>query len=287
MINNAFKLLSTVILAGFFPACEESPSFPERKAVIEATFNSGGYPIVLFSSSIAPGIDGSLADAVINWGKVTISDGEREAVLTGFADKSYLPPYRYTTLDMQGEPGKTYTLTARFNDLYAESTINMPYPVAIDSVSFAPTEVDSLRAATLHFTSPTDTPSFFYLSLQSSERGSHASPCLMGCIRTDSPDAHYSIAVLKPKIKINQLENELQSLDNDMYVPQLVVGEEWIVWLNRVEESVYNFWKAYDNMVLFSTSPFISANESLPTNLIGGYGVWSPQGSASLLFRVE
>ncbi len=287
MMKNSYIALGAIIYVFICLSCEDTVVNHERKAVIEATFNSGGYPTVLFSSSIVPGVDGSLADAVINWGKVTISDGEKEVVLTGHVDNSYLPPFRYTTIDMQGEPGKRYTITTRFNDLYAESSVVMPYPVAIDSVSFALTEVDSLRAVTLHFTSPSEAPSFFYLTLQSNERGSHASPCLMGTLRTDLPNSHYSIAVLKPKLKINQLENDLQSPDKNEYVPQLRVGEEWIVRLNRVEECVYNFWKAYDNMVLFSTSPFVSASESLPTNIDGGYGVWSPQGSSWLLIKVE
>lgn len=287
MMKNIYTIPVGAFLAVICLSCEETVLNPERKAVIEATFNSGGYPTVLFSSSVAPGVDGNLADALINWGKVTISDGENEVVLTGHVDNSYLPPFRYTTIDMRGEPGKRYTITARFCDLYAESSVVMPYPVAIDSISFAPTEIDALRAVTLHFTSPAEIPSFFYLTLQSNERGSHASPCLMGTIRTDTPYSHYSIAVLKPKLKINQVENNLQFQNKNEYVAQLTVNEEWIVRLNRVEESVYNFWKAYDNMVLFSTSPFVSASESLPTNIEGGYGIWSPQGSSWLLFKVK
>lgn len=287
MLNNIYKLSGIILLLAAVASCDSEPSYPESKAVIEATFDSDGYPTVLFSSSVVPGIDGSLADAVINWGRVTISDGEREVVLTGYADQSYLPPFRYTTLDMKGEPGKRYTIKARFQDLYAESTVFMPYPVQIDSITFVPTEVDTLRAATLHFTSPSETPSFFYLTLQSPVRGSRPNPCLMGTIRTDEANKHYSLALLKPKLKINNIEDEIESGIKRDYVSQLTVGEEWIVRLNRVEESVYNFWKAYDNMILFSTSPFISANESLPTNIEGGLGIWSPQGSSLLLFKVE
>ena len=188
---------------------------------------------------------------------------------------------------MKGIPGREYNLKADFKELHVESTAVMPYPVPIDSISFASTDVDTLRAVTLHFTSPQETPSNFYITLQSTERGSHASPCLKYTIRTDSPGSHYSIAVLKPKRKISQAENELQSQDKHDYVPQLAVGEKWIVRLNRVEEAVYNFWKAYDNMIMFSTSPFISANESLPTNIQKGYGIWSPQGSSSCVIIVE
>ncbi len=268
-------------------ACEEKVTYPPRKAVIEATFSSGGYPNVLFSSSVVPGVEGNLSEAVVNWGKVTVSDGEREVVLTGKVDNSYLPPFRYTTIDMQGEPGKTYKIIADYGELHAESSVRMPYPVPIDSITFSRTENDSLRAATLHFTSPSETPSFFYISLEENKRGSHPSPCLMGTIRTDTPCEHYSLPILNPKLKINYSKDELNLNDNHKYIPHMSIGEEWVVRLNRVEESVYDFWKAYDNMILFSTSPFVSANESLPTNISNGYGVWSPQGTTSLLIKVK
>ena len=273
-------ILFLIFLLG--SSCEENISVKENKAVIEGVFSSEGYPTVLFSSSVSPGVDGNLSDAVINWGKVTISDGEREVILSGRVDNTYLPPFRYYTYDMKGEPGKTYTVKADFKDLHAESTMTMPHPTPIDSITFAPTETDTLRATTLHFTSPADTPAYYYLTLQRNERGAHPSPTLMGTIIADLPLTHYSIPVLKPKIKINSSD---PGLAQD-FVPQLTVGDEWIVELNRVERPVYDFWKAYDNMILFSTSPFISTNESLPTNINGGYGVWSPQGTTSMLFKV-
>ncbi|MDE6027155.1 MAG: DUF4249 domain-containing protein [Muribaculaceae bacterium] len=265
-----------LFLSGWLSSCEEEVAHGLPMPVIEGTISSEGYPTVLFSSSIVPGTDGNLQDAMINWGKVTISDGEREVVLTGSADASYLPPFRYHTVEMTGEPGKTYTITAKFKDLYAVSTCRLPDPTAIDSITFSASS-DSLRAATLFFHSPEDVPAYYYLTMRQPKRDSRDAPCMMGTIRVDSPNKGYSIPVLRPRVKVDSVK----------YQSQLMVGEEWIVSLNRVEREVYEFWKAYDNMVLFSTSPFLSVNESLPTNIRGGYGVWSPQGRSSKIIRVE
>lgn len=257
--------------------CNEMPEQEPQKAVIEGIFCSGGYPSVYFTSSVSPGIDGKLSDAVINWGKVTISDGEREVVLSGRVDNTGLPPFRYYTFDMVGEPGKTYKITADFKNLHAVSQVRMPCPTPIDSITIKKTDNDSTRAATLHFTSPADTPAYYYLSMRLQERNSRSAPCMLGSICTDVPNNHYSIPVLKPIVKI----------DGEKYEAQLEIGEEWEVSLNRVEKEVYEFWKAYDNMVLFSNSPFISSNESLPTNISGGFGVWSPQGTSTMQIKVE
>ena len=264
--------LTTIIYASCSYMDEPEP----RVAVIEGTFNSGGYPSVLFSASVSPGIKGSLNESVINWGKVVISDGEREIVLTGRVDKAYMPPFRYYTTEMVGEAGKTYTITADFKDLHAKASVRMPYPTPIDSLSLTQIS-DSLFATTLHFTSPEDTPAYYYLSMVEKNAGSSHKPCMMGTIRADIAGKHYSIPVLRPKVKI----------DNGKYVAQLKLGETWNIRLNRVEKEVYDFWTAYDNMLLFSTSPFISTDESLPTNVIGGLGVWSPQGSSSINITIE
>ncbi len=269
--NKTILSLTLLLLSAImYTACDDTDAPQTRKAVIEGVINSGDYPSVLFSASVAPGIDGSLKETVINWGKVTISDGEREVVLTGKVDNAYMPPYRYYTTEMIGEPGKTYTITADFADLHAAASMRMPYPTAIDSITLSQT-TDSLFAATLHFTSPDDTPAYYYLTMAEDRKGSVHRLCMMGTIRADVPGKHYSVPVLRPKVKIDSVK----------YIAQLKLGEEWNIRLNRVEKEVYDFWTAYDNMILFSASPFISTDESLPTNINGGYGIWSPQGSTS------
>lgn len=247
------------------------------KAVIEGIFDSGGYPVVLFSSSVSPGVDGSLKDNVINWGKVTISDGEKEVILTGRVDNGYLPPFKYYTQDMVGVPGRQYRITAKFNDLYAESECTMPFPTEIDRIELKATDNDTLMAATLFFTSPADTPSYYYLTMSDVRERTPARPCMMGVICADRPGKEYSLAVMRPKSKIEDIK----------YVPHLTKGGMYRISLNRVTKEVYDFWRAYDNMVMFSSSPFISAEQSLPSNIAGGYGVWSPQGTSSITIKVE
>lgn len=271
------SILLVCSLLSFLCGCEKENLEMEPRAVIEGTFSNGGYPDVLFSASVTPGIDGNLAESMINWGKVTISDGEREVILTGRVDNSYMPPFRYYSLDMKGEPGKTYTITADFKNLHARATAYMPYPTQIDSLTLSSTASDSLMAATLHFTSPADTPAFYYVTLRNVESKGAALPSLTGTLRADLPNRHYSIPILRPKAK----------LDSTKYQANFKIGEKWVVYLNRIEKAVYQFWSAYDNMTLFSASPFISSNESLPSNVEGGYGVWSPQGTSTRHLNIE
>ena len=275
------SLLLLMMALSVCAGCEEDTAMQESKAVIEGVIRPGEYPYVLFSASVVPSIEGNISDAVINWGKVTISDGKDTVILTGRMDDSYMPPFVYYSFDMVGEPGKTYTLTADFKDLHATATSRMPMPVAIDSVSLQHTNSASLRTATLHFTSPEESPAYFYVSMQRYGHDTHPMPCLMGTIMTEVANAKYSLPLMRPRIKI------YTEIDEEKYESQFIVGEQWIVYLNRVERSSYDSWKAFDNMTLFSNSPFISANDSLHSNTVGGYGVWSAEGSSTLKFKVE
>lgn len=71
------------------------------------------------------------------------------------------------------------------------------------------------------------------------------------------------------------------------FIPQLIKGEKWEVKLCRISKDVYEFWKEYDNAVMFGGSQFVNASQSLSGNIIGGYGVWSVQGVSSEIIEVE
>lgn len=246
--------------------------------VIEGYMVSGEFPVVVFSSTITPKeSDGSLSDALISWGKVVISDGEKEVILTGKVDKSYLPPYVYYTNDFKCEAGKSYFVKADYGDLHASARCYIPSPTPIDAITIAPTENDTLYAATLHFTAPQDVPAYYYVSMRGLERGDIAKICPMSTIRADVPGQDISVSLLRPKTPIS----------GETYVANFTIGEEFIVSLNRVESDVYAFWQGYDNMLLTSHSPFISSDITLSGNISGGLGIFSGQGASSMPLIIQ
>ncbi len=128
---NAIKLI--FITLALFPliagcAVEESPEVPVVP-VIEGWIDSDGYPVVMFTASIIPDEAGvPLADKMLRWAKVTISDGENTVVMTGGPSDKYFPPFRYYTFDIKGKPGATYRIVADYKDLHAEAICTMPQP---------------------------------------------------------------------------------------------------------------------------------------------------------------
>lgn len=261
-------------------ACSDSEPAAPVLPVIEGWIDSDGYPVVQFTATFVPGHDEeSLADKVLQFGKVTISDGETSVTMTGGPASDYFPPYRYYTYSMTGEPGRTYEIVAEHGKLRARAVCTMPWPTPIDEVLFEPIEGnDSLRAASLSFTAPEDCPAYYGVTVRKAERGQRPYPAMMGTAMATRPGEKVTVPVFNPK-------NKLLESGTD-FVPQLKIGQEIVVSLCRLTPEVYEFWKGYDEVTLFGGSQFVSTS-SLKGNIEGGYGVWSAQGTSSVYVVVE
>lgn len=256
-------------------SCSEAdePDVAAGMPVIEAWIDSGGYPVALFTSAITPDEDGGeILDKLIRWGKVSISDGDTEIILTGKRDSQYMPPYKYFTYDMIGKPGRTYTIKADFGEMHAEAICTMPEPTKINSITLEPVEgSDSLRSATLRFTAPDDVPAYYYLTID-------GAPSLMGWAEVNEPGIEVAVPVYNSKS---------YSQTGEPFVAQLKIGEEHAIALHRVSEEVYRFWRAYDDTMLFGVNVLFGGAKSLPTNIRGGLGIFSARATTSRLLLIR
>lgn len=247
--------------------------------VIEGHIDSDGHPHVLLTSSITPSAEGgNMADNLIRWGKVTVSDGLSEVILTGGMTSDYFPPYHYYNHTMTGVPGRTYTITAEYDGLTASASCRMPEPTPIDDIEINPIEGnDTLRSLTMHITAPADCPAYYHITTRVMPRDTRDYPAMFGTFTASTPGEHLSIPVYRGK----------HATDTTDFVINMPVGTSVAVTLCRVEKPVYDFWIAYDNIIYFGGSQFISAPASLPGNVAGGYGIWSAQGTDHAVVTVR
>lgn len=266
----------------YMSACVDMEDSAEASSmpVIEGWIDSDGYPVVLYSSSIVPGIEGSLSSNVVTIGSVKISDGTESVMLTGAPANEYVPPFKYYTYEMRGMPGKIYSLTALCPGFDCSAEARMPEPTPIDSISCRPIMGnDTLRSVTVHFTAPEDVPAYYYLRIRGVMRDDVSRPALMGVAEARKAGEKMMIPVYHAKDRFSK--------DPKPFVPQPSVGEEFEVQLCRVEKEVWDFWRAYDNLMTFGTSQFIGGSVALPGNIRGGLGVFSPQGVSKSLVKVR
>ena len=266
--------LFLLILTG----CTADEPTVEPMPVIEGWIDSDGHPNVLFTTAITPGSDGGeLADALVRWGRVTISDGETEAVMTGIRDNNYFPPYRYYTTDLIGQPGKTYHVSASFKGMNAQATSTMPEPTPIDSITFLPTESEHLKSAVLHFTAPQSVPAYYYLTIFPAKGAAVGLPCLMGWKECTVSGEAVAVAILNSK----------QTAVGEDFEAQLRVGGHYVVQLHRVEKPVFDFWRAYDDALMFGNNLLFGGASDLPSNVSGGFGIFGARGTSARAFSVR
>lgn len=249
-----------------------------EKAVIDGWIDSDGYPVVIFSSSVVPDENNtSIAEKLIRWGVVTISDGDETIIMTGGPTNTVYPPYRYVTYQMKGTPGKTYKITADYKDLHAEASCVMLPPTPIKEVrSFPMEDNDTLRRGELRFITPEDVPAYYYITIRKLGTEDRFMPAMLGTYKALTPNVEVSLPIFHPK-------NKLPGEDTT----QLKPGEDLEIHLCRITEEVFTFWKEYDNAILFGGTQFFSPTQSLQSNITGGYGVWSAQGVSTALLHVE
>ena len=114
MTTTAINVALTLALSCLLCGCggEETPR-SERRLVVEGEIGSDGYPrLFLTMSAAADAAGGAVADNIVRWGVVTVSDGENEVILTGGPRPGMVPPVMYYSFDMLGEPGRTCHMPA-------------------------------------------------------------------------------------------------------------------------------------------------------------------------------
>lgn len=159
------------------------------RLVVEGWIDSGGHPTVILTRSFSPMSTESttLSDLVVRWANVTISDGERTETMIGRIDNSMTPPFVYTTAQITGVPGRTYTITAEYEGERIVSSCTMPRPVDISRIDVAPVaDSDTLREVSLTFVPGVGNDKCYQLAVYDPSLSGRMLPCFMGAYAASS-----------------------------------------------------------------------------------------------------
>jgi hypothetical protein len=238
--------------------------------VVEGWIDSGRFPIVKVTRTVALNSKGMSSDSLDNyvekWARVTVSDGERMVVLTGKPARQYYPPYIYTTGQMRGEVGKTYKLTVETPDgSRAEAETTIPEPVTIDSFSVE-------RAA------GSDTLCQLY----------GYTPCRQRCkvfTQVAGTDSEYLSAYhgLFDRDMIGSdgrisISRGRTNLVKD-FSPFFSCGDTVLVKFSAIDSTAYRYWRDFEDMIVLSRNPLFPVTKNLHTNMKGALGYWFGYGS--------
>ena len=263
----------------FLTACNEDTIYNEPQLVVEGWIEDGSFPVVILTTTL-PISDhyqnfDDIKNHVIKWAKVTVSDGEKEVILTGTYKDRYEPPYIYTTTDLRGKVGKTYKLTVDYKDFHAEAETVIPPVATFDKISIKPTNNGKYKImATI--ADPAEEKNYYKIfSRVVPEQGYYLS--FYPCIFHDSmPELHNGITILRGE-RSNDKEREIY-FDKDDHV---------LVKLAQVDEEGYRFWKDYEESCAFARNPMFPLKENIHSNIKGGLGYWCGYGAKEYMVYID
>lgn len=215
-----------------------------------------------------------IADQLIPFGKVVVSDGEQEVILTGSLDTAYLPPYKYTSVNMVGQVGRTYTVTVKYKQFNATATTVIPPVATLDSLSVI---ADTSRLVTVRGYMSVDSSQETYYALFLREYGQKQFLLCPLCVFSSAAavNGQIQIPVTNPLATSDKSFNEhLFHQDSTTYQLKLA----------RIDYPSYCYWQAYNNHILTSGVYFMPIYKNLPNNITGGIGNFSGLGSTIYTF---
>lgn len=266
-----FRYYIVLLSCFLLMACQEDVD--HTRLVVEGWIDEGKHPIVLVHRSYSLHADNEpdsttladvIADQMVLFGKVAISDGIDTVVLTGKVDTNYMPPYIYTTVFMRGEAGRTYHLLATDHGFEASASTSIPYekPV-VDSFAVQYRE-GAFFPQLVAYASRLVAGEHYVVMTKTNPRGQYKI-CPLGVFEADKPQRcidvkYYSIGGIDFG-NINSLADSLQY--DTIYIKLAHIGEtEYQVFDSFVAQSI--------TQGVF----FMETHSNIETNIRNGNGYW-------------
>ena len=243
--------------------------------VVEGWIEDGRFPVVILTQSVPVNKEYQsmdvLGDYLIKWAKVSISDGEKEVVLTGGMNEDYFPPYAYTTTRMRGQAGKTYVLTVEYSGRVETAETTIPPAVPLEYIKVVEREEGYGIVAGLKDDPATKDYYRFFTMLHGVD--STYAPSFLGLM----DDAVMSDEVTEVPVNLAFVANFALVEHSPMsYLADDIVH----IRLSTMDETSFHYWSDFDDVSSLSANPFFPVHKKIRSNVSSGMGYWAGYGSS-------
>ena len=251
----------------------------EPQIVVEGWIDAGGNPIVMLSQILPVSeqdiTDEEIRDCIITWGKVTVSDGENEVVLTGKKSNNYFPPYIYTTSKMRGEEGKTYYLTVEYKNFYATAQTTIPPKAKIEKiVAEYKNEKYGINAIINDNPEEKNYYKFFVRVI-----GRDA--CYLSSNFAIIDDKYHTFPCSVP-IDVGK---SIFYNNEDLKSYEISEKDKIMIKVAQIDSVIYNFWDDYKNIRELGINSFFRYSNCIRSNISGGLGYWAGYGATEYMLE--
>ncbi len=254
------KALSTALLLMFIAqtACKPVSLTDEgSELVVEGWISEGEYPVVLVSRSIpaiSEGVSEKDLSAYIGWyANVSLSDGTRTVHLVGKNDNSgYSLPYIFTSSEMLGEKGKTYTLEVSCWGKKAKASSRIVKSVPVTKLELKNDGNDSYSIVGEYENCSADSLSYRLLFRSSNDN--------------------------KWQVASNYNRTDDVEGTNSFRLFSFHSGETIYLRFCTMPLKMKEFWNICDNNSQYSGNPLFPVTSNLPEIVDGALGFWTAYG---------
>ena len=215
-----------------------------------------------------------ILSSVAKWAKVTVSDGEQSVILTGSLDTRYYPPFVYTSPLITGEPGRTYTLEVEYKDFKATAETTIPEPVPIDTL-YPRVLKDTVYTVVCGFTDPPAKGNYYKVMTKTVGKDERYMMSTVALASDEVIDGYSEIVLWNT-----------QRLD-ELYHPNISIGDELWVKLCTMDEKSFNFWSNYEVTLATNWNAMYYFDSDMSGGVKGALGYWVGYGVSEGKVKVE
>ena len=260
-------------------SCQGSKPPVKTHLVLEGWIDSDGHPMVLLSETMPVGDEEiSLKDVLSNiakWAKVSVSDGDKTVLLTGTVDPRYYPPYVYTTSEITGVPGKTYTVDVEYKDYHATASTTIPEPVPLDKLYCVPL-LDTLYRVMCGFTDPPEPGNYYKVFTKTEGKDTRYQSSVMAMASDEVFEGYTEIYLWST-----------QRLMKYLYFPDICYGDELCVKFCTTDRSTFRYWENYEVTLATNANAMYYFDADLEANVHGALGYWAGYGVSEYKIKIE
>lgn len=284
------NLLGGIVLGSIFLlSCEKNIDIPlentSPQVIVEGTIQQNEKPKILITRSsdyfaTLPTTPAEIAKYIVQNAVVTVSNGTVTESLHPVLDTKY-PFFYYTSDNLVGEIGKTYELNIQADGKTLTSSTTIPNPVMLDSIWFKRSDVannDSIGYVWVRHPDPPELNNCYRIYVQvNSEDRYYAIPNPFDDKFMNGTTYDAFIIHPDPTGEYDRAKNRK--------IGYFQRGDTVRINLASIGTRELQFYRVYENNRSGRGNPF-SAPIVLPTNIVGGNGIWAGHGAGLHTFII-
>ncbi len=282
-----------ILLSIAIVACQKE-ELQQPSIIVEGWIEEGKAPIVLIHKSYVIDEDSKsraslqsiIGGQMIVFGRVAIFDGADSIILTGRIDTSYMPPYIYTTTQIEGIAGKTYSLHAHYQGYDATAQTTIPSVARFDSIRAQEIAPGQMRLTGYMHGVKKDN---YYMLMAKKLEAHQYRLCPLGVFSgAAANEGKMAVTIYCPDFSRIGIDIQKKDSVRPTTVMTFPKSEEqgYSIKLAQIDLESYLYWDQYAAQSMTQGVLFMSVYKNLPSNIQNGLGIWYGMGSSEYHLRL-